>query len=153
TPAWLGRFSYGAPAEEDVMRVIKEVQSSYKVDPARIYLTGHSVGAIRAWQLASDYPQTFAGLAPVSGGSPVKPHVFPQRLAMIKTLPVFVVHGAKDGIIPPARSKEIVDAAKKAGLQVTYTEVPGADHLTVVGSTFPAIMDFFDKHSRQATTQ
>src|SRR5262249_9473845 len=31
TPTWVSRFSFGAPAEEDVLRVIKEVQSSYKI--------------------------------------------------------------------------------------------------------------------------
>jgi hypothetical protein len=36
-------------------------------------------------------------------------------------------------------------AAENAGLKVTYLEVPDGDHLSVVASTFPAIMEFFDK--------
>jgi predicted peptidase len=151
TPTWLGRFAYGAPAEGDVLRVIKEVASNYKIDPSRIYLTGHSLGGFGAWQTAFDHPEIFAAVAPISGGSPVKLDALPPLLARIKNTPVLVVHGAKDGIVPPARSREMVDAAKKAGVQITYTEVPGADHLTVVGSTFPAVLDFFDKHTRQAS--
>jgi predicted esterase len=149
TPTWLGRFPYGAPAEEDVLRVISEVRSNYKIDPSRIYLTGHSLGGFGAWQIAFDHPEIFAGLAPVSGGSPVRPDALPPLLARIKNIPVLVVHGAKDGIVPPARSKEMVEAARKAGVQISYTEVPGADHLTVVGSTFPAVLEFFDKHIKQ----
>src|SRR5262249_15773915 len=149
TPTWVSRFSFGAPAEEDVLRVIKEVQSSYKVDPARVYLTGPSLGAVGVWQMAFDHPELFAAVAPVSGSSPVRADALPPLLAKIKTVPAIVVHGSKDGIVPPARSREMVDAAKKTGLQVTYIEVPGADHLTVVGPAFPTIMEFFDKHPRQ----
>jgi predicted esterase len=149
TPTWLGRFPYGAPAEEDVLRVISEVRSNYKIDSSRIYLTGHSLGGFGAWQIAFDHPEIFAALAPVSGGSPVRLDVLPPLLARIKNIPALVVHGAKDGIVPPARSKEMVEAARKAGVQISYTEVPGADHLTVVGSTFPAVLEFFDKHIKQ----
>jgi predicted esterase len=154
TPKWLGRFGgNGGAGEEDVMRVIKEIQSNYNTDPARIYLTGHSMGGFGAWQLAFDHPEVFAAMAPVSGGSPVKLADLPPLLQRIKSIPVLVVHGSKDGIVPPARSREIVDAARKAGLQVTYMEVPGADHLTVVGPAFPAIMEFFAKQSKQAAAK
>jgi len=149
TPTWLGRFGYGAAAEEDVLRVISEVRSNYKIDASRIYLTGHSVGGFGAWQIAFDHPEIFAALAPVSGGSPVRSDALPPLLARIKNIAVLVVHGGKDGIVPPARSKEMVEAARKAGVQISYTEVPGADHLTVVGSTFPAVLEFFDKHIKQ----
>jgi predicted peptidase len=152
-PTWLGRFGNAAAAEEDVIRVIKEVQSNYKIDPARIYLTGHSLGAFGVWQMAFNHPELFAALAPVSGGSPVRPDALAPLLAKIKVIPILVVHGSKDGIIPPARSREIVDAAKKAGLQVTFTEVPGADHMSVVGSTFPVILQFFYNHPKQADTR
>jgi hypothetical protein len=42
----------------------------------------------------------------------------------------------------------MVAAAQKARLKVDCLEVPEADHLSILTGTFPAIMDFFDKHTR-----
>jgi len=56
-----------------------------------------------------------------------------------------IAHGAQDGIAPVQLSRTMVAACEKAGLKVTYLEVPDGDHLSVVGSTFPAVMDFFEK--------
>jgi hypothetical protein len=39
-------------------------------------------------------------------------------------------------------------AAERSGLKVNYLEVPDGDHMGVVASTFPAILDFFDKTSK-----
>jgi len=44
-------------------------------------------------------------------------------------------------------------AAEKAGLKVSYLEVPDGDHLSVVASTFPAIMDFFEKIVKPAASK
>jgi len=44
-------------------------------------------------------------------------------------------------------------AAEKAGLKVSYLEVPDGDHLSVVASTFPAIMDFFEKNGKAAAAK
>jgi predicted esterase len=59
-----------------------------------------------------------------------------------------VVHGAQDGIAPVQLSRTMKEAAEKAGLKVTYLEVPDGDHLSVVASTFPAIMAFFEKSKK-----
>jgi poly(3-hydroxybutyrate) depolymerase len=139
---------YGGPAEEDVLQVIKSVTRAYNIDPARRFLTGHSMGAYGAWLIASNHPELFAAIAPVSGGAPVPPEALPALLAKLKTVPVLVVHGAKDGIVPPEQSRGMVAQGQKAGLTVQYIEVPDADHLTVVGPTFPAILDFFDKQRK-----
>jgi hypothetical protein len=44
----------------------------------------------------------------------------------------------------------MAEAAKKAGVKVNYLEVPDGDHLSVVASTFPAILDFFEKNPKIA---
>jgi len=37
----------------------------------------------------------------------------------------------------------------KAGLKVEYIEMPEADHTSVVGATFPAVMQFFERNPRK----
>jgi predicted peptidase len=133
---------------DDTFEVIRCVTRDYRIDASRIYLTGHSIGGYGTWLIASAKPELFAAIAPVSSGAPVKGEALDALLKKLKDLPTMVVHGARDGIAPPQLSREMAAAAKKAGLSVDYLEVPEADHLSVVAGTFPAIMDFFDKHTK-----
>lgn len=141
------RFAaYSGPSQEDVFEVINAVSRDYQIDAARIYLTGHSMGGFGVWLVASSKPDRFAAVAAVSGGPPVQGDALSALLEKMKSLPAMIVHGAQDGIAPAQLSRAMAAAAEKAGLRVSYVEVPDADHLSVVASTFPAVMDFFDKH-------
>ncbi len=47
------------------------MKKHYAIDSDRIYLTGHSMGAIGTWHLAPKYPDVWAALAPLlSAGGP-----------------------------------------------------------------------------------
>jgi predicted esterase len=144
-----GRFAtYTGPSLDDVFEVTNAVTRDYKIDASRVYLLGHSTGAFGAWLVASSKPERFVAVAAVSGGPPAQGDALTQMLGRLKGLPVLVVHGAQDGIVPVQFSRTIAAAAEKAGLKVSSLEVPDADHMSVVVSTFPAIMDFFDKNAK-----
>lgn len=146
-----GRFGgYRGLAVEDTYDVIKSVSRDYKIEASRIYLTGHSMGGYGAWLVAAERPEVFAAIAPVSGGPPAQGEALAGLLQKVKGIPALVAHGARDGIVMPERSREIVSAAQKAGMKVTYLEVPEADHLSILAATFPAILDFFEKNARPA---
>ena len=142
-----GRFGgYTAAGQEDVFEVITALKRDYKIDAARIYLTGHSMGGFGTWLVAASKPETFAAIAPVSGGPPAPGDALAALLQKLKGTPALIVHGAQDGIAPAQLSRTMAAAAEKAGLRVSYVEVPDGDHVNVVASTFPAILDFFDKN-------
>jgi pimeloyl-ACP methyl ester carboxylesterase len=146
-----GRFGgYRGLAVEDTYEVIKSVSRDYKIDASRVYLTGHSMGGYGSWLVAAEKPEVFAALAPVSGGPPAQGEALAGLLQKVKDMPALVAHGARDGIVMPERSRDIVSAAQKAGMKVTYVEVPEADHLSIVAATFPAILDFFEKNAKPA---
>lgn len=151
-PNGRGRLSgYQGLAQEDAFEVIKGIARDYRIDSNRIYLTGHSMGGGGTWAVAAGNPDMFAAIAPVAGALPAQGNATKDILAKLKNIPTFMAHGKRDLIVPVSRSREMSEAAKKAGLNVTYLEVPEADHITIVGATFPAIMDFFEKNTRQAT--
>ena len=50
-------------SEEDVMQVLQLVRQQYRIDENRIYLAGHSMGAIGAWKIAAKFPDIWAALA------------------------------------------------------------------------------------------
>jgi pimeloyl-ACP methyl ester carboxylesterase len=144
-----GRFSsYTGLAADDTFEVVKCVVRDYRIDASRIYLTGHSMGGYGTWLIASSRPELFAAIAPVSGAAPLKGEALEALFAKTRGLPAMVVHGARDGVAPPQLSRDIAAAAQKSGLKVNHVEVPDADHMTVLAGTFPAVMDFFEKHTR-----
>jgi pimeloyl-ACP methyl ester carboxylesterase len=154
TPNGRGRFStYQGTGLEDVLSVMKAAQRDYKIDAARIYLTGHSMGGLGTWEVARNHPELFAAISPVAGAGRIQPDDLAKLLAAIKPLPLLIVQGAKDGIVPPQGSREMFAAAQKAGLNVKYLELPEADHILIVGQTFAEVLSFFEKYSRAEIKQ
>ena len=131
---------YRGSAEQDVLDVLADVRRAYKVNPNRIYLAGHSMGAYGTWSVAADHPEFFAALAPISGGGDAA--IAPK----LKGLPQFVVHGDADPTVPVTQSRLMVQAMKQAGAEVQYIEVPGGNHVNVVVPVFEPMFEFFDKH-------
>jgi predicted esterase len=150
-PNGRGRLGgYGEQGQQDALEVVKAVTRDYKIDPARIYLTGHSMGGSGAWLVASARPDLFAAIAPVAGGSPAQQSATAFLLQKVKAVPALVIHGARDALVPAELSRAMAAAAEKAGLKVSYVELPDADHITVVAATFPVVMDFFEKNPKAA---
>jgi len=128
---------YRGSAEQDVIDVLAEVRRDYKIDANRIYLMGHSMGGYGTWSIAMDHPEVWAALGPISGGGS------PAGMAKLARIPEYVVHGDADPTVPVAQSRAMVEAGKKAGAHITYVEVPGGNHGSVVAPQFGPMLDFF----------
>jgi predicted peptidase len=132
-------------SERDVMQVLKRARTDYKVDPSRIYLMGHSMGALGTWAIGAKYPAIWAALAPFSGlGNP-------STVEAMKHIPQIVVHGDADPTVPVTGSRSMVAAMQKLGVDYKYIEVPGGNHIDVVVPNLKAVFDFFDT-KRKLTT-
>jgi predicted peptidase len=107
---------------ETLINLLDEIEKKYRVDTDRVYLTGLSMGGFGTWSLAIAYPDRFAAIAPICGGG--------ERYGgmRLKKVPVWAFHGAKDNVVPVERSKEMVEAVKKAGGDAKLTIYPDADH-------------------------
>lgn len=134
---WLG--SEARFAIEALERTIDELSG----DPDRVYLTGLSLGGYGTWHLALAEPDRFAALVPVCGGimkpetamsvrqSPLTmqaddPYAFTAE--QLAHLPVWIVHGADDPIIPASESRRMFEELERVGADVRYVEVPDAGH-------------------------
>jgi poly(3-hydroxybutyrate) depolymerase len=135
---------YRGSAEQDVLDVMADVRRSYRVDAARIYLMGHSMGAYGTWSLAMDHPDIFAALGPISGGG------MASGMVKIRHIPQYVVHGDDDRTVPVSQSRTMVEAGKKAGAEIVYVEVPGGSHTSVAAPAFAAMLDFFARQQKAA---
>ncbi|HYV96117.1 MAG TPA: PHB depolymerase family esterase [Gemmatimonadaceae bacterium] len=131
-------------SEADVLGVLAEMKKNYNIDPSRIYLMGHSMGAIGTWAIAAKYPDTWAALGVFSGVADT------ASATRIRSIPEFVVHGDADATVNVSGSRNMVAALKAAHADVTYTEVPGGSHMSVVEPNLAALFDFFSQRAKPA---
>ena len=114
-------------------KALEETLVREAVDPARIYLTGLSMGGFGTWDLAARMPDRFAAILPVCGGGD-------DRVAgRIAALPIWCFHGDADKAVPVDRSRTMIAAVKAAGGRPIYSELPGVGH----DSWTPAYRDGF----------
>jgi len=136
----------GELSEKDVMNVLAIVCDEFPIDPNRIYLMGHSMGGGGTWHIAMKYPEIWAGLAPIA------PAIYSsaESLKKIKHIPVIVVQGEKDWLVPASGTRKWVAKMKELGMEHRYIEVPDGDHLRPAFQKQPQIFEFFNKHRKSA---
>ena len=105
-----------------VIAALDRVLAENDVDPSRVYLTGLSMGGYGSWDLAMRMPERFAALVPVCGGGD------PAAVERLRSVPIWIWHGDKDQAVPVARSRQMADALREAGIDAAYTELPGVGH-------------------------
>lgn len=104
--------------------LLDEIERTYRVDPDRVVVTGLSMGGYGAWALAELFPTRFAAIAPVCGGGT------PNRIcaAVEAGTAIWAFHGARDAVVLPQRSAEMVDRANRCGADARLTIYPDAGH-------------------------
>jgi len=105
-----------------VLEILDSLQNEFSIDPARLYVTGQSMGGAGTWDIILRNPNLFAAAVPVCGNND------PSQAKKVIHLPIWVFHGEKDKTVPTKSSRDIVAALKKAGSKVKYTEYPGVGH-------------------------
>jgi predicted peptidase len=130
---WVGRMG------DVAMAALDATVGEYEIDASRTYLTGMSMGGQGSWYLAYEHPDRWAAVVPICGflgfergdWVPFTPEgVDPvagtsERIA---DLPIWVVHGDADAVVPVEASREMVAALEALGADVTYRELPGVGH-------------------------
>lgn len=107
---------------EILMMLLAEIEEKYNVNPKKIYLTGLSLGGYGTLLLAAQYPKKFAAIAPVCGGGD------PKWAPILKDIPIWAFHGAKDDIVPLEQSQIMVRAVKEQGGNIRFTVYPDVGH-------------------------
>jgi predicted esterase len=149
-PAGLGNGANDPPnlrqlSEKETLQVIDLVLKEFTVDDARTYLMGHSMGGAGTLYLAITYPQRWAAVAAIA---PAAFSVDREGLARIPKMPVMIVHGDMDTVVPTSVGRAWVEAMKSLQMNYQYIEVPGGDHGSVISSHQADMFAFFAKHSR-----
>ncbi|MCA8961788.1 MAG: alpha/beta fold hydrolase [Planctomycetes bacterium] len=114
----------------------ESVIQQFPVDPTRVYLIGHSMGAMKSVEAACRHPERFRAVAAIGGGGRVRPS------EALRSLPFFVAAGEADFGLPMAR---VLDGAlRRAGVTTRLRVFDDCEHMLVVGESLPSVFEFFD---------
>ena len=135
----------------DALEVLAEASRLFGTDPARTYLTGHSMGGHGAWHLGATFPGLWAAVAPSAGwrsfssyggGSVFKDPTPVEAMLLRANHPsetaalarnligrgVFVLHGDADDNVPVTEARAMRELLGTFHPDLAYHERPGAGH-------------------------
>jgi poly(3-hydroxybutyrate) depolymerase len=133
-------------SEQDVMNVLDLVRRAYRIDPARIYLMGNSMGGVGTLYLAAKYPETWAAIAPAGGV--IAAWSYPYGRLQRGRVAVLFVHGEKDEHANPFWTRRMAEEAKLAGVETSLNIVPGGSHSRAWIEAMPQTFRFLLQHHR-----
>lgn len=108
---------------ENIIDVLEQLIEEGKVDPNRVYLTGHSMGGQGAWNLLRKAPDMFAAAITMA------PRIISEQaelddLAALKDLPVWFFHATNDPVNLVSGSKDRYNKLLEVGnTKLKYTEL------------------------------
>lgn len=143
------RYATGELSEIDAMRVLDMMRENYTIDEDRIYLMGHSMGGGGAYHLGGKYNDVWAGVVPLAGAGGIRDS---ETAARFKSLPMLIMHGELDSIVPAAGSRRSVLWLQSVGAPHVYLEFPGEDHEFWIrrgAENMEKVFLFFDTVSRR----
>jgi phospholipase/carboxylesterase len=122
--------------------MVDHVCERWRVDRARILLTGLSDGASFSLLAGLSEDAPYTALAPVSGV--LSPLAFALgNLERVRARRIYLVHGALDWLFPVGLARGARDALREAGADLVYREIEDLSH------TYPRdengrILEWFD---------
>ncbi|MGJ7528199.1 alpha/beta hydrolase [Variovorax sp. GB1P17] len=158
---------------EDSNAALNHVRSRVDVDPERLFVFGQSLGGTnaiavvgsgnRAGVKAAAIESTFYSYSAIandklSGAGLLVSDTYAASkfVAAISPIPLLLIHGTADKVIPPTHSQRLLADAREPKRLI---EVPGAGHLEPMtaqrfGHTYRrALMDFFEASMRPVPQQ
>ncbi len=126
--------------------LLDEVIAKYNVDPARVYLSGNSMGGLGTWMLANVAADRVAAIAPVC---PPSTRISPENF---RDLPIWCFHGVMDSVVPIGESVKMIQQLRRAGCEVKFTVFADADHDSWTPAYHdPDLVTWLLSHSKQLT--
>lgn len=129
-----------------VMAAVDDLLANLRIDRARVYLTGLSMGGAGTWEVAARHPDRFAAILPICGAGDQKR--FAKRLI---DMPTWAFHGDQDTAVPLERSVEMIDAMNAANAkEAKLTVYPGVGHDSWTATyENPEVFAWLLSHARQ----
>ena len=149
----------GELSKLDVMNVLKIVKDDFNIDSERTFLLGHSMGGGGTLHLGETYPDKWSGLVGLAPAynkgkklprlkrSPTYYYESFQFEKLNKNVPVFIISGDRDRLVPIHKVRSMVEEMKSLKVNVKFKEIKRGNHSTSITNNpkmIAEVFDFFD---------
>jgi dienelactone hydrolase len=110
-------------------------QLDVPIDRPRVYIVGHSLGAVCAWGVVNQQPESIRAVGLI--GAIVGPSTLPTQVP-----PTRLVLGEFDHLFPVARATSRTQELQRQGVRFELHVVPNAGHTLVAGEELPALLEW-----------
>ena len=117
-----GRRWDNETSERGVLALIDDVRTRYAIDPARILVTGFSMGGRGTWYMASRHPDLFRAAIPMAARSDS------DAARQVGDMPVFIIHARDDEVVPFEPAERIAQEMEARGQTVSFLPLDGVGH-------------------------
>ena len=114
----------GAWSPKNLNSMLEWAQKNYRIDSARVYVLGMSLGGYGTLDFVGTYPHKIAAAIALCGGTTLK------NMGGLEELPLWIMHGTADRAVSVEQSKRIVRAIKHSGNDrlLRYDWIAGGSH-------------------------
>jgi poly(3-hydroxybutyrate) depolymerase len=124
-----GNLGYQGFAGQDVWSAIDDAARWLRIDPERLYLSGHSMGGSAAWAFALRTPDRWAAVAIYAGRTWMVPSGIGLG-ANAANLPIRIQHGDQDGAVPVSEAYAMQKELQVGGGNPVLSIERGGGHET-----------------------
>lgn len=139
---------YVGRGHEDFLEVWDDAMASFPIDPARVYMTGYSMGGFASWLLPMLYPDRFAGASPTAGpptqglwagagpatgsqnGGDAEAQLLFNLVENARNVPYAIYHGTNDELVPYTGVARMATRFTELGYRNRLYTFPGYEHYT-----------------------
>ena len=130
-PQLIERIEEASRSTEPVYGVLDEVldfidtklTKQYKIDADRVYVLGHSMGAMGTFTAIYQHTDRFAAAIPSAGF--FSPWLDVKRF---REVPLWIFHGKPDKVVDYMGSRHVFDQLNKLNGNAKFTTLPGVGH-------------------------
>src|SRR3977135_1924072 len=124
--------------------ILDEVARTHRVDPDRVYVSGHSMGGRGSLYAAYKMRERFAAVLSLAPVGPIT--VWARKLA---PLPLWLFHAPNDQFTPLKEVEEVGQAIEAAGGHPQFTVLPRRDHYILDVYDRPELYEWLVPPNRQ----
>ena len=130
-----------------ISALLDQIMHDCRIDPERVYITGHSMGGRGALYFAYRLPTRFAAVLSLSPYSSVT--AWADQLARV---PLWIFHGTTDAAAPISETRELLQHIRAAGGHPRFNALDGRDHLILDIYERPEVYDWLAQQKRPTET-
>jgi predicted esterase len=118
--------------------IVDTMSRLYQIDVSRVYVVGHSLGAMTTAGLVSRFPDRIRANVQIAGGGMLK--------GVPKLPPTLVILAELDPIFPLERMQQMILSAKATGLPINLSIAHDIGHAGAVDATLEEAVEFLLSH-------